>query len=400
MAACLMACITHAEINLNNNLLCLSLVSFSSPPPPTHPLPLHYTTCSCGQPHPPRHPVWTRAALHSPGPHTYSTRDPAAVSDLSVSSLFSFLLLLLLLFTWLERYTHSSDPFTLISFSYIASVYSKSYTEPQSVCICGCVRACASMHARACLTELAREGAAGDRTQTILRLWFFMISPLIPENLPSLFLSSVSLLHLKALGTNSTSGSIEPYLSGIKTGGIFSGRVPSPAAAFAPGLRKYPQEGAVPSLTASSSQAKALLASLSASGLNAEALLLSSTLRHHRLLREQRASSLPLPSSQSSSPPPPTTSSSSTSSPTTPTLSLSPSSPTSLTSLTLSSMGLKRSTCSLDSSTLNSCKEGGSISVNKDLTPGNPRWWRGGGWGRHIASWTVKRKQLHSSAFF
>lgn len=202
-----------------------------------------------------------------------------------------------------------------------------------------------------------------------------MISSLNPENLPSPLLSSVSLLYLKALGTHSTSGSIEPCL--LKTG-IFSGRVPSPAA-FAPGLRKYPQEGAIPSLTASSSQAKALLASLSASGLNAEALLLSSTLRHHRLLREQRASSLPLPSSQSSSPTPPATPSSSSSSPTTPTPSLSPSSPTPLSSLTLASAVLKSRACSLDSSSLNSCREAGSKPVNRDLSPGSTHWWRGGG---------------------
>ncbi|XP_070704337.1 SRC kinase signaling inhibitor 1 [Pempheris klunzingeri] len=171
----------------------------------------------------------------------------------------------------------------------------------------------------------------------------------------------------QALGTNSTSGSIEPHVSGMKMG-LFSGRVPSPAAAFAPGLRKHPQERSLPSLTASSSQAKALLASLSASGLSAEALLLSSTLRHHRLLREQRASSLPLPGSQSSSPTPPATSSSSSpsSSPTTPTPSLSPSSPTPLNSLSLPSAILKRSGCSLDSS-----KEGGSEPVNTDLTSGN-----------------------------
>ncbi|CAK6972459.1 SRC kinase signaling inhibitor 1 [Scomber scombrus] len=171
--------------------------------------------------------------------------------------------------------------------------------------------------------------------------------------------------------TNSFSGSIEPYLSGIKTG-IFSGRVPSPAAAFAPGLRKYPQDGAKPSLTTSPSQAKALLASLSASGLSAEALLLSSTLRHHRLLREQRASSLPLPSSESSSPTPTATSSSS-SSPTTPTSSLSPSSPTPLSPLTLSSVVNKPNGRSLDNSSLNSCKEGGSEPVNKDVPPGNSK---------------------------
>lgn len=179
----------------------------------------------------------------------------------------------------------------------------------------------------------------------------------------------MSLLFLKTSGTNSFSGSIEPYLSGIKTG-ILSGRVPSPAAAFAPGLRKYPQEGAIPSLTASPSQAKALLASLSASGLSAEALLLSSTLRHHRRLREQRASSLPLPSSESSSPTPTATSSSS-SSPTTPAPSLSPSSPTPSNPHTLSSVVVKPGGRSLDSSSLNNCKEGGNEPVNKDLTPGN-----------------------------
>ncbi|KAM6966845.1 uncharacterized protein LKV04_019236 [Tautogolabrus adspersus] len=158
---------------------------------------------------------------------------------------------------------------------------------------------------------------------------------------------------------------MEPYLSGIKTG-IFSGRVPSPAGGFAPGLRKYPQDGSFPSLTASPIQAKALLASLSAAGLSAEALLLSSAIRHHRLLREQRASSLPLQSSQSSSPTPPATPSPSSSSPTTPTPSLSPSSPTPLSPLSLSSGLLKRSGCSLDN-----CKEGGSEPVKKDLTPGN-----------------------------
>ncbi|XP_034394880.1 putative protein TPRXL [Cyclopterus lumpus] len=194
-----------------------------------------------------------------------------------------------------------------------------------------------------------------------------MIFPSIPENLPPPLSSpsSVSPLYLKALGTNSTSGSIDPYLSGIKTG-LFSGRAPSPAAAFAPGLRKYPQEGAKTSLTASSSQAKALLVSLSASGLSAEALLLSSTLRHRRLLREQRASSLPLPSSRStpttptaSSPSPP-----SSSSPTTPTPALSPSSPAPWGSLALSPAAPKPSGCS---SSLNSCKEGGSVHVNTDL---------------------------------
>ncbi|KAI4878565.1 hypothetical protein NFI96_021152 [Prochilodus magdalenae] len=100
----------------------------------------------------------------------------------------------------------------------------------------------------------------------------------------------------------------------------FSGRLPS-------GLRKYPQEGAL----SSSSQAKALLASLSATtSLSAEALLLSSTFRHHRLLREQRANSsatLPLPVSNGRSPTSPPSPTSPSSSP--------------LTALNLSSLALK-----------------------------------------------------------
>ncbi|KAK5855914.1 hypothetical protein PBY51_007547 [Eleginops maclovinus] len=171
-------------------------------------------------------------------------------------------------------------------------------------------------------------------------------------------------LTVMALQTNSTSGSIEPYLSGIKTG-VFPGRAPSPGAVFPPGLRKHPHEGPLPSLKASTSQAKALLASLSASGLSAEALLLSSTLRHRRLLREQRASSLPLPSSKSSPSTPIATSPSSSASPTTPTPSLSPSSPKP--SLTLCSAVPEPSGCS---SSVNSCKEGGSGQVKQDLTPG------------------------------
>ncbi|XP_034076312.1 SRC kinase signaling inhibitor 1 isoform X2 [Gymnodraco acuticeps] len=163
----------------------------------------------------------------------------------------------------------------------------------------------------------------------------------------------------QAVGTNSTSGSIEPYLSGIKTG-VLPGRAPSPAAVFTPGLRKPPQEG-LPSLKGSTSQARALLASLSASGLSAEALLLSSTLRHRRLLREQRASSLPLPSSKSSPSTPIATSPSSSASPTTPTPSLSPSSPNP--SLTLSS--------SVSQPSVNSCKEAGSGQVKQDLAPGS-----------------------------
>lgn len=172
----------------------------------------------------------------------------------------------------------------------------------------------------------------------------------------------MSLLVPKALRTSSSS-TIEPFKTGL-----FSGRVPNTAAAFAPGLRKYPHGGG-PSLTTSSSQAKALLASLSAAGLTTEALLLSSTLRYHRLLREQRALSVPLPSSLSTSPTPPASSSSScSSSPTTLTPSLSPSSPCPLNFLTYSSAFVNGSACSLDSSILNNGKNCGN---EADLTHGN-----------------------------
>ncbi|XP_067088840.1 SRC kinase signaling inhibitor 1 [Osmerus mordax] len=170
-------------------------------------------------------------------------------------------------------------------------------------------------------------------------------------------------------------GSVEPLLSNTRAAS-FSGRLPSNSAVFAPGLRKYPQEGALSSLTASSNQAKALLASLSASslsasGLSAEALLLSSTFRHHRLLRENRTSStpLPLPNGRPSSSSTATSSTSSTS-PTSPTLSLSPSSPTPLTSLSLSSLGLKSGGRGLQcSSGITSYKERSSKTLPKNLSP-------------------------------
>lgn len=161
----------------------------------------------------------------------------------------------------------------------------------------------------------------------------------------------LSLLYSKALGINK--GTAEPYLSGLKAS-IFLGRMPSPSAAFAPGLRMSPHEGTAPSLTVSSSQAKALLASLSASGLCTEALLLSSALRQRRLLREQKGSSS-LPNSLSSTP-------TSSSSPTTPTPSLSPSSPTPLGNFTFSSMVVKPTRGRSDSPQLLSSRKDGDNS--------------------------------------
>ncbi|KAM6957628.1 SRC kinase signaling inhibitor 1 [Aplochiton taeniatus] len=171
----------------------------------------------------------------------------------------------------------------------------------------------------------------------------------------------------QAMGTNN---SMESLLSGAS----FSRRLPTTSAVFAPGLKKYPQEGALSSLTASSNQAKALLASLSGSGLSAEALLLSSTFRQHRLLREQRTPSvnLPLPNGRHASSASSTTTaaaaaaSSSSNSPTSPT---SPSSPTPLTSLTVSSLGLKPGGRSLQYSSLNSYKDKGSKTLPRNLPP-------------------------------
>ncbi|XP_037112576.1 SRC kinase signaling inhibitor 1 isoform X1 [Syngnathus acus] len=119
------------------------------------------------------------------------------------------------------------------------------------------------------------------------------------------------------------------------------------AATVESAIRRRRAEG--PTLRASPGQAKALLASLSAAGLSAEALLLSSALRQHRLLREQQqqqralasAASLPSPNSRSPSPASsssqtPTATLSSSSSPV-----LSPCSPTSLTSPTSSKASLE-----------------------------------------------------------
>ncbi|KAJ7992388.1 hypothetical protein DPEC_G00278000 [Dallia pectoralis] len=167
----------------------------------------------------------------------------------------------------------------------------------------------------------------------------------------------------QALGNSS----FEPLLLGTRAAS-FSGRLPSSSttsAVFAPGLRKYPQEGALSSLTASSSQAKALLASLSASSLSAEALLLSSTFRQHRLLREQqRASSMTLPNGRSTNS---SAASSTSTSPTTPTPN-SPSSPSPLTSLTLSSLGLKPGSRGLQYPGANSYRER-SKTLPKSISP-------------------------------
>lgn len=46
---------------------------------------------------------------------------------------------------------------------------------------------CASMHARACLTVMAREGTAGSSVQPILRFQFIKVFPLIHKK-PSVHL--------------------------------------------------------------------------------------------------------------------------------------------------------------------------------------------------------------------
>lgn len=356
-------CHTHAEINLNNNLLCLSLVLFPIP----H---LYAFLLTHGQPHPPTcHPVNLCCPALS-GPPTSCVCDLAAVMDLSMSDLFSILFLLCI--SW-DTYTPPSS--LIIGSPYILRAATKIYTETWSECTWRCmwafidVQACMHGHVWLWWQGKVPQETVSSQFVSILSLSRFSLWSV--KNLPSTFLCFLSLLVPKALRTSS-SGSIEPFKTGI-----FSGRVPYTAAAFAPGLRKSPH-GGVPSLTTSSSQAKALLASLSASGLTTEALLLSSTLRYHRLLREQRAPSVPLPSSQSSSPTPPASSSSScSSSPTTLTPSLSPSSPCPLNALTYSSAFVNGSACCLDSSVLNHIKDSGNEAGNRDLTHDHPqwRWW-------------------------
>ncbi|XP_064179394.1 uncharacterized protein LOC135248547 [Anguilla rostrata] len=133
--------------------------------------------------------------------------------------------------------------------------------------------------------------------------------------------------------------------------------LPPSTAVIAPGLKRYPQEGALSSsLPASSGSAEALLSSLSASGLSAEALL--SPAFRQRLLRETRPSPAPPPGGRA------TNAAATASSPTStsPSSSSSPSSPTQLTPLTLSSLGLKPSGRGLQYCSLNSFKEHGGKS--------------------------------------
>nr|XP_015217412.1 PREDICTED: SRC kinase signaling inhibitor 1 isoform X1 [Lepisosteus oculatus] len=158
----------------------------------------------------------------------------------------------------------------------------------------------------------------------------------------------------KALGSSSSSSSSvpEPVLSNTKTV-TFSGSLstssglPSSSTVFAPGLKKYPQDGAASSFSASSSPAKTLFSSLSASSLSTEALL-SSTFRR-RLVKEQRTSSAPLP--QPNGRPASTASASPTSS-----------SP--LSSLSLSSLGLKTAR-TLQYAGLHSFRDRGSKTLPK-----------------------------------
>ncbi|KAJ3600441.1 hypothetical protein NHX12_031424 [Muraenolepis orangiensis] len=129
---------------------------------------------------------------------------------------------------------------------------------------------------------------------------------------------------------------VEPHPPGPLAGSSPEGP-PYGGVVLLPEPKRGPQGPTLSQLTATSSQARALLASLSASGLSssglsAEALLLSSALRlHHRLLREKAAivssatSSSPSSSSSSTSTLPSTSPSSSSSS--------TPSSPPSLFSL-------------------------------------------------------------------
>lgn len=113
-----------------------------------HSPPLHYmfllTLVPAVQPHLPRHPVWTCAALHLLACPSTLPIKPAAVSNLSVSSIFSFLLLL---FTWLQRYTQPSAPCTL-STTFISPMFTLIYGLTPSLCkrVCVRVQACLRRH--------------------------------------------------------------------------------------------------------------------------------------------------------------------------------------------------------------------------------------------------------------
>ncbi|TRY93229.1 hypothetical protein DNTS_014368, partial [Danionella cerebrum] len=165
------------------------------------------------------------------------------------------------------------------------------------------------------------------RDQTMPRMFLFLVVTCFFSTIFDPLSPHISHLNPQTLSLNmSRARGTESLLSSTRAAS-FSGQLPSR-------LRKYSQDGALSSLTASSNQAKALLASLSTSSLSTEALLLSSTVRHHRLLREQSLNYSTLPASNGRSPP----------SPSSPTSSSSPSSPPAPTSLSLSTMAPKPST--------------------------------------------------------
>lgn len=112
-------CVTHAGINLNNNLLCLSLVLFPIP----H---LYAFLLTHGQPHTPCHPVNLCCPAPS-GPPTYYVCDLAAVMDHPMSDLFSIPLLLYI--SW-DDDTHPSSLIIGFSLYLMCALPSKSTLKP------------------------------------------------------------------------------------------------------------------------------------------------------------------------------------------------------------------------------------------------------------------------------
>lgn len=160
MAACLMACITHADINLNNDLLCLSLVLFPVP----HPPPLHYTSLLTLVPAANlTHPVTLCQPVpaHLLYPWPCSSERPVRVQPLQLPPPPLHLSR--------ELHTHPSVPHVTSSAS-LQTPHWTSICVHLWMCVSENVFARASMHARACLTVIVREGAAGDSAQPILRL--------------------------------------------------------------------------------------------------------------------------------------------------------------------------------------------------------------------------------------
>lgn len=181
MAACVVACITQSDINLNNNFLCLFPVLFSLPSPSLH---VSSDTCSCGATSPTPSP---RVNLCCPAPpglpiyptyKTCSSEQPVRVQHPQFPSSP--------VHPTPEIHTTICSLY-LINYFHIPNVYSDLWSDTQSVCAC----ACASMLACAEMFECNSKGRccrAQYPTTTNFKTFIFHDFSLRPLKTSSLYI--------------------------------------------------------------------------------------------------------------------------------------------------------------------------------------------------------------------